>query len=366
MDDARTSNQAEADLHARIMAEIVEPEVMAPMERIGWSETGVEMVPAVPDNPAVVETPASRQPEPVKPDNPVTPPAGQPDPATTTAPEVDWESLREANGLILGKYKDSFSATRGVGHAVAMAKQAFTERDELARRIHELETRTTLPTAAPSPIAPVETTPQPSILDTVFKEIVDEGGLIDETTGPKLRQALREEAVRVAKETVAETRQIQDRETSEWTQVGAYMQVNHPESVNFTEELNLFVAANPALKNTVANLLKDGDKIGATEFAWVKYNAAREAQTAQTTHAANVTQEIKLTAAEQVRQEAVAAARRDAGVVTTSAGGVHETVPQTADQDEIELAAAEMRRTGLGDRWRQLVIGSQLKGPLFD
>jgi len=368
MNDARTANQLEQALHQSILESIVEPDVIQAMDKIGWSETGTPSEPQVPDNPASTVAPDTHKPETTTPDNPVAAaPAVTPDPVTAS-PEgrIDWEALRDPNGLIIGKYKTEADAVRGVGHAVTMAKQAFSERDALQQRIRELETRTTLSTPTPVTTAPAPVAQLETDLDVVVNEIVQEGGLIDEATAPKLRAAVREEAKRVARELMTEADSVKAKDEAAWTEVGSYMQKNHPDSVNFTQEINVFIASDPTVQKTVATLLQSGDRVGATEYAWLRYNTARNAQVTAGVNADLARKEVQLEAADQVRREAVDAARRDAGVVTTIATGVHENPNTRSNEDEIAAAAAEMERTGLGDRWRSLVYGKYLQNPVFD
>ena len=76
-------------------------------------------------------------------------------------------------------------------------------------------------------------------------------------------------------------------------------------------------------------------------------------------------------AGDQVRKEAVEAARKDAGISGTSASGVHERTDAVPSQDEINAAADAMRAYGTqpgnpaAARWRELTIGKSLPPEIF-
>ena len=141
---------------------LVQKEVMEPMEKIGWSHASPPP-PDYSDNPKTEGAPAPVQPQNAQPAG--GPPAAAPDATKPAAPakadtpapnatELDkmFEPLRDANGLILGKYKTGIEAFKGAGHLAQMAKQAFQERDSAVKRLEQLgNTETT--NARPSPAA---------------------------------------------------------------------------------------------------------------------------------------------------------------------------------------------------------------------
>jgi hypothetical protein len=147
------------------------------------------------------------------------------------------------------------------------------------------------------------------------------------------------------------------------------MNEKHPQAARFSEEVSLFVESDPLVKRAVNALLAQGDRQGAVETAWVSFERAHGAQVAATDRATAEATEANLAAREQVRNEAVKAARRDAGVITGSVGGAgaHENRNATgASAEEIQAATEAMRREGDGPgsaaaiRFRQMVIGPSL------
>lgn len=362
--DARSMNQADAALLAHIAETIVEPEVMAPMEKAGWSEySGEEQIPGVETTPTEgAVTPTEIQKPEVIADNPTIP-------AETSVgeePEIDWESLRGTNGLILDKYKTKADAVKGVKHAVIMAKDAFTRNAELEAMIADMRKAPavrTEPVLDPQPTS--EKVPS-GLLEEVLSRIAEEGGTLDDTNIKDLRDAFRETTKNVVEEALTGRETRISNENRKWNDVDVYMRQSYPDSINFTDEMGVFVASNRPLKLAVDSLMKEGNYQEATELAWVNYRANVDLVSLGAKRVEDTKKEIQLEAADQVRKEAVAQARVDAGVSTTVAGGVHESPKQRSNLDEIEAAAAEMRATGIGDKWRALVFGRDLKGPMFE
>jgi len=353
-----------------IFKNIVDAEVMNPMEQIAWSHESPppSNIPATQDNPTVAQTPQEiRQPEPARVDNPpVVEKSAEPTPATTQLP-FDWESLRQPNGLILGKYKDSFEATKGVANAVELAKTALRERDSAVTELNTLRRYVNPPAQAP------QTTPftvpqrvESSELDKALAKIVEEGGTIDEDDVINLREAINKTSQNAAMAAIKEFNEFQqnaqDAERAKWAEVDDHMRNKYPESIRFVDEISLNVQTDPLLKLTVDTLIRDGKHKEASELAYLSLKQKMDSQATQSAQ----TEEIKLTAAEEVRKEAVAQARKDAGVMTTIAGGVHEAPQVGPTSDDIEAAAAEMRRTGLGEKWRQMAFGRYLNDPIFN
>src|SRR5258705_12388423 len=97
--DPVTQTHAEADLLERFAKEIVDPEVMEPMDKINWSEAS----PPPPRQPGSEGTTEQKPVEAtVKTDNPpVTEKSAEP----VIKTDIDWEPLRDPkSGLILNKY----------------------------------------------------------------------------------------------------------------------------------------------------------------------------------------------------------------------------------------------------------------------
>lgn len=373
MSNPRSMTQAEADLLARITSEIVEPQVIKPMDQIGWEHGTPPAVPIPTDGttpPDTTSTGPNHEPETTPATTAVEPKPAETVPVTPTpTPEgIDWESLREPNGLYLGKYKTPAEALRGMGHVVAMAKNAFSERDLIKKEVEELRGRQTIqPTtiaAKPDPV--VEKEPAaPSQLELVLNRIIEDGGTIDEATGKLLKEALAADTAAAAQSVIAARDNAQSAERQRWEEVDNYMRQNHPDSFNFISEIQVFRQANPLIERAVQSMLRQGDYVGASELAWVEFQKAQNLAIFNAQRATDVKKEITLEEAEKVRKAAQAEAVKDAGVMTTNAGGVHETPTAGVTQDEIDAAAAEMARTGLGENWRRLVIGRDLPDELF-
>jgi hypothetical protein len=175
------------------------------------------------------------------------------------------------------------------------------------------------------------------------------------------RQAAREEF---------ETRQTAvTKQQERWTRVEQFMAEKFPESVNFTEELALFVQAHPLIGAGVQALIAQDRHEEATAAAWEAYvsqgGGAKTFVPAPATKE-NIEKEIRLDAADQVRQEAVAQARRDAGIMGSTAGarGVHENANAGPTDDEWNGAVAQYHQ-GDGSKWRSLVFRDALNHPIF-
>jgi hypothetical protein len=299
------------------------------------------------------------------------------------------EALRGPDGKIAGKYLDPVEAIKGLGHLTQYAKTGFSQRDALALEVERLtaENRQLRTSPAASPAAAPAYTVQASAsrqeleraqasYDEVLSSIVESGGLLDGENAKALAAAQREVArleSRAAVEEAFSSRSAAEvKEAEKWSRVDAFMQERYPESAHFTEEMGLHVKSNPLLQKAVAALARDGDEIAASELAWTEFNKVRTTMTGLKATAEQ--QELAGAAKEQVRQEFVAAARRDAGVVTGSAGGtgIHEAPGITGpSREEVSRAAEGMQREGLGlgsrsaEAWRAMVIGPSLDPSIF-
>jgi hypothetical protein len=390
--EPRAQTAAEAALIQSLIKEIVEPEVMGPMEKIGWTH-GQPPPPEQPvDNPSAPGTPA-----PVAPVAPVV--VGQPDPAAVIAPGVAEspkkdtppvtsdalafiEELKDPKtGLYGGKYKTREEFLKGVGHVVQMAKGAYSKADaaeqEAARlrtEIAQLRASPAAPAAVP-PLAP-GLAPQTSLtgrsakLDSVLSKLKDEGGILDEENMQALVEGISElastMATQAAEKTLATHEDVRAEEDKKWREVDAHMQEVAPDSLNYSNEIGLYVQSTPLVAAAVGALIQAKNLNGAAELAWQLFRGAHQGMSPAEVKIATDKTTIELEAADQVRREAVEKARKDAGVVSSAAAGVHETPGAVGPtQEEIDQAAAEMR-AGDGRRWRALTIGRTLTGPLFD
>jgi hypothetical protein len=153
--------------------------------------------------------------------------------------------------------------------------------------------------------------------------------------------------------------EIQDR----WNKVDEYMGVNYPESLAYADQMGIWADNQPEIKAVKDALLQNKNYLEASVYIWNNFK-----NTLPALDPATVAEQTRLEAAAQVRQEAVEAARRDAGLISGSAGGVHPTPPgqQGVTQQQIDEAARIMQATGNGASWRELTIGRDLTGPWFD
>lgn len=360
--DGRTMTEAELELHRYISNEIVGPEVMDPMESMNWEHgtppTRDQLKPQ--DNP--VETnPPSETPQPS--DNPTV--VEQPKETVPATPSINWDSYREANGLILGKYKTETEAIKGVSHAVAMAKSALTRAAEVeaesVRLRAELDnvhrTREII-----TPVTEKQTEVPSGRLDEILERIANDG--LSSENAHELRNVLAETAEQTVERKLQERDNARNAEQAKWFEVDNYMRVKHPDALNHTDEIALFIKTNPLVDTAIGSMIAAGREKEAAELAWLQFDAARSAGTMAT--AETEKQAIQLDAGNQVRREAVEQARVDAGVQVTNAGGVHETPAVSTSREELERAAAEMRATGLGEKWRALAFGQYLDNPIFN
>lgn len=388
-----SSPQMLHDLVRHLADTLVENDVIKPMDAIGWQE-GQPPPPAPVDNPPAGGAPPAVTPAPAAAPAGTTPAPVTPAPAAAASanapPDLlaQMESLRDpATGMILGKYATPLEAVKGVGHAVQMAKQSFSERDaakqEVARLQDELKVarqpQPAAPAAAPSlrsdPLSRASVESAQAAYDAVLSEVVQGGGILNEDAAAKLSKAQRElsraEARAAAEESLLERDSASSAEKAKWDAVNVFMEKNHPESLKFADEIGLYVQSQPQINEAISALVRAGQEQSAAVFAWQMFDAARRATTAEATLAAAQTTEIKLQAADQVRKEAVDQARKDAGIPGTSVSGVHSDGPKAPDRSEVEAAAEAMRAYGstpgnpAAARWRELTIGRTLPPEIF-
>lgn len=368
---------------------LVQREVIDPMNKINWGH-GSPPPPEAGTTPATEGAPgASATPAPAvggglpAATTEGTPPVADPSKANTPIDLLaEMESFRDANGLILGKYKDAKEAVRGVGHAVTMAKDAFNQRaaaiaEAEALRLENASLRTqSVAAPATTPVSqPQSAASQAAVdaanarVDAVLSNVVENGGVFDEDTAKAYREATREaarlEAIAAAEAALYQRDNAGNEERAKWTRVDEYMQGKYPDSLNFADEIGLHVQSDPLLQQAVSAMVAQGKEIQASELAWQSYVRVRDGQAFQNQLASATEKEVTLEAQEQVRREALAAARKDAGIMGGSAGGqgVHEAPAQAlSSQEEINRALEAMRRVGDAPgtpeaaRWRALTI----------
>lgn len=390
----------EQELTRHLAETLVEREVMAPMEKIGWGHgnppppeqvttTSTEGAPAPALAPAAA--PQGGLPATAAPAAPAT---AAPAKADAPAPDLNtlFESLRDpATGKIMGKYDNIEQALKGAGHLATMAKTSFQQRDaalEEAKRLREEnEQLRRSPGASPAPAPSHTAVPSASraeveraqaAYDAVLSDVAQNGGVLDEENSKRLAKAnseLVQVMARAAAEEVSTSRDSVTRaEQEKWDRVDAYMRDKYPESMNFTDEMGLHIRANPLLQSAVNALAAQGKEIEATELAWQDFDKVRLGGQAASLRAEAETKEIELSAREQVRKEAVERARADAGIVHGSpgGGGVHER-PDAGGLSREQIAAmgdamrmhGEAPGTPAAAAWREATIGRFLDPAIF-
>jgi hypothetical protein len=380
------NTEADQKLLRSIADNIVGPEVVEVMEAHGWQQGTPPPLAPKTDNPAPGEAPT---PEAVVAKGTTPDPASAPkgeEVAKAPADTIDWESLRDpATGKYAGKYTSKSELVKGVGNVVNMAKEAFTRNAALEKELSDLRAGTaavvTSPAAAPAAAPTTLTEVAASLaaapvksekLAKVLAKIAEEGGMLDAENMVALMDGISDQSRLEANLLVDAKLNARERASQEqnelWNAVDRHMAVTYPRSVDFVDEMGLYVKSHPVLAKAVHALSAQGDHIGATSLAWEAFERTLPPEVPLTTEeqAAAQKREIEGAAQEQVRREAVDAARKQAGVSATSVTGTHESPNVGPSEGEIASAAREMNATGLGVRWRALTIGKDLTGPLFD
>lgn len=397
-------SKEEQELTALLAATLVRKEVLEPMSKIGWGHGS----PPPPDY-SGQPTPTEGAPTPAQ--TPALAPgqAGQPTPTPGVQPQpvapvkadaptqpqdvvALFESLRDPkNGLIMGKYPDVAAALKGAGHLANMAKQAFTERDQALTQLSTLTTATV--TARPSPVASPASAPAVSAtvaasrvakeraqakLDGVLSSVEENGNVLDTETLKALGKAQAELAEAAAdlkvQETLYQRDSAQDGERQRWNAVDTHMRDNFPDSLNHADEIGLHIQSDPLLQEAVGALVASGKEIQASVLAWKSYERSVLDGSAAVVMTNAKEKEADLAAKEQVRQELLTQARKDAGVVQGSAGGqgIHESTGVGApSQGELDAVMARMRLEGdapgspAAMKFRHMIIGRHLDPTIF-
>jgi hypothetical protein len=380
---------AQAALIQHLIKTVVEPEVTRPMESIGWGH-GTPPAPIyTEDNPQgggnttplpapVPAAPGGGQPAPAA--APVAPVAGEPKPDASSDPLSFLEELKDPKtGLYAGKYPSRAELLKGMGHVVQMAKGAYTKADlaeQEAARLRDENARLRLtpaaPAAVPQPAPGSGSQPTPARsakLDAVLSKLKEEGGILDEENVQALVQGVSElaetRAAQIADERLNSRETAARAENAKWMGVDEHMRKVAPESLAYADEIGLHVKSDPLAAAAVGALVRSGNLNEAAELSWRLFHAAHGSATPSAVTAATTQKSIELEAGDQVRREALDRARKDAGVSSSAATGVHTTPGAVGPtQEEIDQAAMEMH-SGDGIRWRALTIGRSLTDPIF-
>jgi hypothetical protein len=387
--DGRPQNEVE--LNAQL-AETIGSAVEQMLGMTGFSEANNMMIDQMARNggqPPVQASGGEERPE-------ATPAvSGQPAPVTSAAPTavppgLNFDQYKDANGKYLGKYNTVDEFVKGIGHAMSMTKSTLAQNDDLNRRLAEqareleaLRVRPSAPTPgvvhadsheeAGSPPSRMANPKLAEALASLAEGNLDGEGLV------KLVDVLSEHAASAAREAAREEQRERDRVAQatqdRWSKVDEFMTGKYPDSMNFTNEMGLFTKTNPQIGAVVTALIEKDLHEQAMEYAWLQFSSehglngkpAPAPFVPAPATPENVAKEIKGDAADQVRREAVEAARKDAGILGTGVGnhGVHENPDLGPTPGEMDEATALMR-AGHGQKWRSLVFKDILNHPLFN
>ena len=348
------------------LGEIVEADVIQPMTNAGWNEdqriqqalAGLPGVPA-PEAPTQGDSMPPQSGPPAPGSAPTQPAPGPTQPFDLT---TFLESLRDPqSGLILRKYKDVPAAVQGVQHAVSMAHDALNQRDAAFKKVEELTFQLlekTPATAPTSPSQPSNTTPtvDTAALDAVMSKILEDGGFFTADTANAMREAVVKTIA-----TAVPTGPVADPNEVLWDNAFTEMEKSVPDFRNHLDSIGLFLRSNEVVRDAVDALVAQKKFLQATKLAYDNMVRLAPAPITPAERAA-----IEANARTTVHTEVVDAARKDAGVITTNAGGAHESAPSGPSQEQIDRAAAIYHRTTDGRAWRELALGPMLNSPLFD
>ena len=364
------------ELNDKLVKELVGPEVMDPMNKIGWGHGAPPAPQRETTSPSEgAQTVVTESAKPGQPEAPATTPTT---PVAANTPDLlaQLESTKDANGLYLGKYKTKEEAIKGVGHAVTMAKESFRQRDvareemEKLRRENELLRQQPPANAGVSQSSNVPVVSRAAVdtaknkLASVLKAIAEDGGTLDGENATRMLEAQSELARAEALYAFAETSQKTSAESESWRKADEYMKQHHPDSLNFVDEIGVHIDSDPLLQEAVAALVGAGKREKASELAWTSYQRAAQLATTTAVVTDAATKEAQLAAGGQVRQELVEQARKDAGIVSGSAGGqgAHEKPQSGPSIEEVDNLRTAMRREGMtpgtaaGQAFRRLFI----------
>lgn len=349
------------ELNDKLVKELVGPEVLAPMEKIGWGH-GAPPAPVRETTPPA-EGAQTGQPAPAATGQPPAPVATPKEPVAANTPELlsQLEEMKDpTTGLYFGKYKTPQEAIKGVGHAVTMAKDAFKQRDAARAENVTLRSENDKLRLQPPANAGVSQPSAPAVsrtavdnakakLANVLKAIAEDGGTLDGENASRMLEAQSELSRAEAEYTFAANTQATTADAQAWKNADAYMKEHYPDSLNFVDEIGVHIDSDPLLQEAVAALVNANKREKASELAWKSYKQAAQLATDSAAATDAATKEQQLAAGQQVRQELVDQARKDAGIVGGSAGGAgaHEKPPSGPSPEEAENMRNAMRREGM-------------------
>lgn len=271
---------------------------------------------------------------------PVASPAAQPQAHPEGAPAVEGQPGIER--LILGKFKTEAEAEKAHHLLIHANKTLMAELDALKGKSSVATPTSVTPTATPSTetrISPLDISKMraaPALAK--FKEVY---GVEPEDFVPLVQQ-LAEDI-------------IEQREAPKvaFAAADSYMAERYPESIAMRDELVQFMTTDADTKPFVEKTWARGDYKEALEYGWTKMRGALAQGT-----------ENKMVLNAEIRKQEVDAARKDAGLVTTQASGVHETKQIGPSQGDMETLTA-MSRAGNPYPLLRATIGKTLPDELF-
>jgi len=249
-------------------------------------------------------------------------PAQSPASPASGPSDAALDGLRDANGLIFGKYRTVDEARRGYYNAV---NTLSTTTDELIRLRNQPvgvnPHPATLPGSAPGDAQRVNPAvrsydPTQDIAELVKSS--EESGQIDPAM---LAQAVSKIASRVATEaTHAQLQPMQAMAEAE-----SYMRTKYPDSINHAQELGNYVKTDPGVGATVQALMASGQYKAAFEYAWSMYTVTN-----------GLSVERSMVANSQIAEEERQRARAAAGFTGSPNTGVHAaTTPAPPTREEL-------------------------------
>jgi hypothetical protein len=276
-------------------------------------------------NPMPTPTPAPVTPEatPASTANPT--PVATPAPDATTTTETSAPTATPGSKKFLGKYNSEAEAEAGYHSLIRVNKTVLADNDRLAKELAAAKSQgTALATEAPR----IEPSVRAGKRDEALKKIQANYAIDPEDMG-RLADALAEETdVRVAR-IVDQRLADAAKPVKMYDDADTYLLARYPDAVNFTEELAVFAKGDAELKEVFEEGMKQGDLRIPMELSWLKFQ----------NHLLN-SQEGKVALNSEVRKAEVAQARKDAGLPSTQASGVHETPPNA----EPGISASDFER----------------------
>lgn len=352
MSEERTPAQVRAEMSRSLLLQMAQAPDPGTRENAtialnaqGLDSTGQPLSAAPTPNPAATAPPAAAPaPAPVQ-NQPVSRPAASP---AIGPSDAALEGLRDANGLIFGKYRTADEARRGYFNAVNTLSATT---DELVRLRNQpasvAPSPALLPGSAPGDAPRVNPTARTLDVQKEIEELVkssEESGSID----PQLLiQKVASIAARAGQEAVqAELRPMQAMSEAE-----AYMRSKYPESVNHAQELGNFVKTDPVAGPTVQALMATGQYKAAFEYAWSMYTVK---------NGLSIERGIEVNS--QIAEEERLRARAAAGFSGSPNTGVHAEVRAANEPLTPEQIAAlnEHSKSDQGVLRRRVMLGSFL------